>query len=506
MSIGLIVLALAFVFFLVVAYFAAQTWHWGHVVAMSFLFLFSLLFLYMASTLLRTHNKFRPAYERAVSDYEQQLKQTEQLTYGAPAKPAAEGTLFGERRLAKSQQASAPRRWSNVIAAQFTPQGITLNMRPWTNEGCQKVGQESEDSNDPIEPEPDPALAGDEEGGAPVEVGGHGIKQDQYLYVFQTFPVREMTAAEKSFYFGSENLNGAEFVDGDSKNLCRVPGAYLGKFIVTDSKPDRVTIKEAGELTNTQRALIGKKPNIWMLFEKLPADTNELFAGLPAEERAKLLPMLMPIERFARRGIPINPAIHQTMLSEYLRDGQPVEGRVSSPFRVQQTVKFVKDFEMLVDFEAEDLNTTSPYSSDGRAQVKSLMQGGPVQFTEGQEITVDGAFADRLVRDGFATKEGSPTYSRQLKDYQFLMNDFQNQLNEVASQRNVVQDQVDDLDASLRRLVEQLDKHVEELKLLEEDKKGFEIETEKLKEFKKILTERLAILRGEVETRSFASR
>ena len=134
------------------------------------------------------------------------------------------------------------------------------------------------------------------------------------------------------------------------------------------------------------------------------------------------------------------------------------------------------------------------------------MQGGPATFAEGDEITVDGAFAARLVRDGFAETVGQPTYSRQLKDYQFLMNDFQSQLNEVASQRNIVQDQVNDLDASLQRLNEQLDKHVEELRLLQADSSGFEAETELLKKFKEMLTERLAILRGEVETRSFASR
>ena len=75
----------------------------------------------MASTLLRTHNKFRPAYERAVSEYEQQVQRTAELTYGRAAEAAGEGTLLGERRLAQSQQASAGRRWSNVIARQFGP-------------------------------------------------------------------------------------------------------------------------------------------------------------------------------------------------------------------------------------------------------------------------------------------------------------------------------------------------------------------------------------------------
>ena len=173
-----------------------------------------------------------------------------------------------------------------------------------------------------------------------------------------------------------------------------------------------------------------------------------------------------------------------------------------------QTVEFVKDYEKQVDFEitGELPDTGEPFTADGRAQMKSLMLNGPAKFSQGDQVTVSGLLAAELVRDGYAKAVGKPTYSRQLRDYQFLLNNFQLEFNEVASEKNTVQAQVADLDASLKRLREQLDKHTEELRLLEEDKKGFQVETEQLQAFQKVLKQRLDILRGEVQSRSFVVR
>ena len=112
-----------------------------------------------------------------------------------------------------------------------------------------------------------------------------------------------------------------------------------------------------------------------------------------------------------------------------------------------------------------------------------------------------------LINDKRVAKAvGNPQYSRQLRDYQSLLNNFQLDFNEVGTARDNIQAQVSDLNASLKRLRGQIDKHVKELELLQKDQKGFEVETEQLQAFKKLLEQRLEILRGEVQSRSFVTR
>jgi hypothetical protein len=369
--------------------------------------------------------------------------------------------------------------------------------------------------DEPLEPEPDPTLSGDAEGdaadgggGDPVDLAGHGVLQDQYVYAFQEYPVKTLTAEEKAQYFGTPSLNGAEFTDEDEKGICRVPGAYLGKFLVTKSTADRLTVQPAGQLTKGQVAQLSKGPKGWVLFEQLPTDVSELFAGVEAKD----LPKLLPLKRFLDRGIRVPEPAYRVMLEQYGADGSDNDRLVAAannPLRVLQDVEFIKDDKsIIVDLEVDgDLpNDDELFTADGRAKTKSLMQNGPASFSVGDVVTVDGGLARVLINKGVAKAVGKPRYSRQLKDYQYLLDAFQRQFSEVAADKNLVQDQVNDLDASLARLREQLDKHTEELRLLDADNKGFVIESDQLKSFKKILEQRLAILRGEVQTRSFASR
>ena len=516
MSIGLIVLALAFVFFLVVAYFAAQTWHAGHVVALAFLFLFSLLFLFMAATLMRTHGEYRPKYAKALKDYDTAVQQEGKLTFGSPSEPAGEGTLTGERRLAQVQQATSGRSWGNVFP-KLTPQTIVLDMRRWTNDGCQKVGQDEEDSfDDPIEPEPDAEASGDAgEDGAVAVVDGdsHGILQDQYLYAFHEIPINGLsinnrpvapglTPAEKAYYFGIGSLNGTEFTDQDKRSSCRIPGAYLGRFLVTASTPERITVEAADTLTKTQQQLMRVPGLNWVLLEKLPTDSHEIFAGV---EENKLGEM-MPPPWFAQRGIQLPPAAYNQIITEYQRDGKEFNGQNS--LRTTQEVEFTGAYKHDVNLDVADLPETDiPFTADGLAQVKSLMQDGPAEFEVGDKVVVDGKMANVLINDKRVAKAvGNPQYSRQLRDYQSLLNNFQLDFNEVGTARDNIQAQVSDLNASLKRLRGQIDKHVKELELLQKDQKGFEVETEQLQAFKKLLEQRLEILRGEVQSRSFVTR
>lgn len=514
--IGLIVLGVAFLFFLVIAFFAAKTWHWGHVVAMTFLFLFTLLFLYMTATLMRTHSEFRPKYAKAVQDYEREVKREATLRYGDPSNASGPGSLMGERKLARIQQATFGRKWGNILPV-VTPNSIQLDMRAWSNDGCRKVG--NEDSEEEIEPIPDEEVSGEDAGddgeagaGAEVEESTHGIVKGQYVFAFHEYAIKGLTAAEKKFFFGRGGMTGTGFADLDEKGVCRIPGAYLGKFLVTDSNAQGLVVQPAGQLTQGQGEQLPKKVH-WVLYERLPMDSHDLFDGAAEEDFAGMLPPA----RFAARGIPMNPNLHRAMLENYKRDGKEVNQL--GP-RTTQRVEFTKEHKTQVDLVVDGAlpETNVPFDENGRAQVKGLMQPPPsrdgffsveegwITFKPGAKATFDGQLAAELIRKGVATADGSPVYARQLRDYQYLLNNFQMQYNEVALERNAIKSQVDDLAASLKRLEEQIEKHVEELGLLQADQKGFQIETDQLDEYKKMLEYRISVLQGTVGAGSIAVR
>ena len=495
--IGLIILGLAFLFFVVVAFFSARNWHAGHVVASVFLFLFTLLFLYMSAALMRTYDKYRPAYDRAIADTESLLDRNQALTFGNASELAGEGTMVGERTLIREEGVSDGRRWGNVrVARPGVP--IVLDMSRWSNDGCERVGQEDEDQVP--EPVPDEELAGDGEGGegevAAPAGDSHGIVSGQVLYAFKEFPVAQLTPAEKEYYFAGLGEGEDAFPNLDKRGLCRVPVSYLGKFVVEATDERSVTVVAAGVLTDGQKRQLAN-PNPWVLYEKLPTDTHAMFAGIDAAR----LPALLPIQRLVAGGLQISPQAYERMLNEYARDGREFTGQVANPMRVNVEVKFLKDHTQVVDLEVEGElpPADSPFDVQGRAQVPSLLQGEPTKFAKDDIATFDSRTANGLARQGIVEPNGNPTYSRRLNDFEYSLNQHQSNLRDIDAELKLVTSQVAALTASLERLQMQIDKHRDELVKLEADRQGFDTESKELEAYRDMLRARVSVLQGEVD-------
>lgn len=501
--IGFIVLGLALLFFIVVAFFAAKSWHVGHVVAMVFLFLFTLTFLFMTSTLMRIHNKFRPEYQQASKALEEQLDLKRTLTYGSPSEPSGEGSLVGERTLAREEQSATGRIWGNVRGTARPGAPILLDMRNWMNDACAKVGQD-EDSSEEIEPIPDETISAPD-GGDPGDAGGvagipHGIVKDQFLYAFKVIPISRLSPAEKEYYFEGLGEGEDAFPNQDKKGNCRVPIAYLGKFVVQDAQPDRLAVVPVGALTpGQQQQLADNVP--WVLYENLPTDSHEIFKDVDPAKLASLV----PLQRLTQTGVRIPQQAYQAMLNEYAQDGKEAQGRPNA-FRLQVPVKFNKEYEQVVDLvvEGELPPTDQPFNVEGRAQVKSLLQGEPTKFAQGDVAHFDMATAERLKAQGIAEPDGPPVYSRRLRDFEFELDKYQDRFAAITVQTESVQDQVNDLTESLKRLQEQIDKHRNELVRLQEDQQGFQEEQAKLARYRDMLGKRLRDLQQQVRLLSIA--
>lgn len=68
-------------------------------------------------------------------------------------------------------------------------------------------------------------------------------------------------------------------------------GRYLGEFKVTKAAPDQpiLSIAPTTELTPEELATLGKARAEWMLYQKMPADENEVFTLLTDEQAEELL-------------------------------------------------------------------------------------------------------------------------------------------------------------------------------------------------------------------------
>lgn len=491
--VGLAVLGLAFVFFVVVAFFAAKTWHVGHVVALVFLFLGTLLFLFLTATLFRTHQKFRPAYQQSVAELTRLEESNRRLQYGAGGAEADADSVAGLQSLVRVEQFDRGRIWRNL--RRVPGDGILLSTAFWRNDGCLLVGKEPE-ADEMIEPVPDEDLAVDGDEAAPADaaaaepavaagpagpVNAHGIQENQFLYAFKEYPIaRFLTSAEKEFYFDS--LEGdTNYADQDTRGACRVPMAYLGQFRVAQSAEQTITLVPEGPLdpAQIQRMNDPRDPGSWVLYEHLPLDRNA-FTEVPGEKLAGLL----PLQRLNQMGIQLSQRTYDALLNDLLRDGQEVDERNTPPDRVEVEVEFLRPHTIVVDFEVEgDLpETDQPFTPDGRAQVKLLMQGEPSKFAVGQVARFDLVTAQGLINQGLA-KRVKAVYRRQLRDFEFTLQDASTRIAVLRDETELARKDRDMLQAAIARLQDQIVQRREEIELLNSDLGGFDFEQQQLRKF-----------------------
>ena len=484
---------------------------------MAFLFLFTLLTLFMTATLLRTNKQYHPKYMSALESLERTTANNEQLLYGGGADLLPKGSISGEKVMAKKDRMTRGRVWRNVVPGQLggADKPFLLNMAGWNNDGCLRVGKEEDEfSDEPLEPEPDEDLAdeGTEDAGDdadPAEAviaepeSSHGIKKGDIVYAFKEFPIRSLSEQQKAHYFGSLSED-ENFANKDTRGFCRVPFAYLGKFEVVDAQPNGIAAKLQGVPDQAQIAQFTQK-GPWVLYERLPMDVAGLFGDMDAAKISQII----PLEFFAKTGLNLDPQIYQAMVQEYARDGKAFQGQANQidPMRLKVQVKFTKSHSQPVDLQVEGElpPADSPFNTEGLAQISSLLQGGEgdekglTTFEEGELAFFDKESADKLVRLGVAEiLNESPLYSRPLRAFEFSIDDYQKRFDEVANQVRDVNSRVDALTTSLKSLQDQIDAQARELQKLQDDKQGFETEMQQLDKYRQELRQRREQLEGEV--------
>jgi hypothetical protein len=270
-----IVILLLFIASIVAAYFGARYWHWAHVTLVVFIFMAAVGFFVLAAETLRINAVLR----KQVNQLDTQLTQVKanldgldrgtgnaqvinQLA-GLEVHIPEEATeipsiseLEHDLHLATRLRGQV---WRNVVPGQFDPQTGTLEVS--------------------IVP-PKPAAEEEDGQAAPPAPQPAGIAANKILFVFESGPPD-----------AADPTQGAQ---------------YLGEFRVTEAAGLQATLVTVNELDDYEKQRLANSRGPWSMYETMPVDQLELFAGLSEEQLKKLLPEAS-VEEYIRQGTPAGP-------------------------------------------------------------------------------------------------------------------------------------------------------------------------------------------------------
>ncbi|MFO0911940.1 MAG: hypothetical protein U0795_03205 [Pirellulales bacterium] len=412
------------------------------------LFLTTIAFMFVSSVVMAAHAKWKKSSADLQKEIVAAEKTRDTLTRGNSSVRAVAQKLNVE-------VVGAGQIWNNLIVENIDPNGIVLNSRVWGLDRC--VGQP--DEGGALEPVPaaeetpaaegapadgeaaadgaaapadgaaapaDGAAAPAEGGAAPAEGGAApaggvpagkptGLQPNMEVFAFREVPVfglpeplqgalfrqREEWVQEQEPFFNEETR----------KAYCRLPLVYLGRFRVAGVAGPNVTLVAMDELTpaRIEKINFAQRGTTWALFEKLPADSLQVYSGMTREQLAALAAVAM-------QGVP--PQQIEAWLAEVLATGSPVQPGQSSP-EALVSVQFLKPHTVEVDAGAVDPSASQPYDASGRAISAAYVAGQPTVFQEGDQAELDPATAQALEQQQIV-KRVNVVSSRMLRDYRTL--------------------------------------------------------------------------------------
>ena len=211
-------------------------------------------------------------------------------------------------------------------------------------------------------------------------------------------------------------------------------GKYLGMFRVeevignaTDEEGDatpggkvQVTLRPGWPISEEERnrlsASVDNK-DLWRLYDKTPVDRHQVFSGLKSSD------MKIEEDEFNRLDMEarLRKLLPPQSVQEYIDDYQPAQDQ-HPPERIEELVEFIEDY-------PDD--DTDPHFSEGQqlwlprvgaegvVEIRDSVTGGTIEVEAIPSISelLEQEVIERL------DEEGSPRYSRKLRDYAYLFSD-----------------------------------------------------------------------------------
>jgi hypothetical protein len=376
-----------FLFFCFATYMNTKTWRAAHVTFMFLTFLAAIVFAVYAAATLKTRRAWVAAVEKLEAD--------------AAARTAEATTLlYGDTKLPR--ETLGVRDYREAIAREIVGRG-----RVWRNVafvGAQ-AGEAHPETGDATYTVRLSTVPPDMPEGARVEP--NQITVDTVLYAFKD-------------------------VSGNQPPHTKY--AYVGEFRATEAADTSVTLESLLPLTELEQGLVNGN-QLWILYERMPVDSHELFTRDDANPADFLTPELFH-----------SPEAHQRAVREFLRDGMTKEEMEAdrqkhgepplTPDQLQNRlfakVKFLKEQTVKVDAPdaiAAASGDAQKFDRSGQALDPLLRRGEDVTFKVGDEAeiiysgfvengVVIQAGAEELLRDGIV-EILQTVYRRPLHDYAY---------------------------------------------------------------------------------------
>lgn len=402
---GIIILVGLVIGYIVLAVLASKTWQAMHVVLLVGLFIMTVVFSIFSASVLKTQMKFRNQYNQVKADLDRELEKAERLLNGDPL---GEGdaalsflTLEGNVRRALVDRG---RVWRNLRVADNPDNSFVLDASTWGDDAAQKIGLEED--YDEIEPIADGENA--------LGITPLAIDVGSVLFAFGETPITSLSPELQKILFGENDLP-----QRDTNGICKLPTAYLGEYRVTQVAEDNssITIEPSIELDEKQKEIVLTPNMTWALYEKLPLDAHDAFAGLTEEQFRVLMP---------QDDMQLEQSRYDNLIAEFSRDQQDAVA-ADPPERTWIRVKFLKAHEFdPVDVQDAVPEPTSPFDATGRAQSALLQHGEKVRASQDDEVVFDNATANRLISQGVAERvaENPNRFVRRLRDYDMAFRNY----------------------------------------------------------------------------------
>jgi hypothetical protein len=210
------------------------------------------------------------------------------------------------------------------------------------------------------------------------------------------------------------------FAEKDSKDGWKVPGYYLGEFVVDEATDTELTISATIPLDPDQIQRIQQGGATWALYEVMPVDSHEAFAEMDAAEKRLVGMSKEALAEYFPNVFNWPPEQYDKFLDTFVRFNRDVTDK-DSPDDTWMQVKFLKKHTIPVDSDtAQSLleGEARYFDNSGRAVEARLRRGedGTVTFEIGDTGFFDLDSATALIDDGICEKI-KPVYRRQLHDY-----------------------------------------------------------------------------------------
>ncbi|MEM1067530.1 MAG: hypothetical protein AAGI63_01450 [Planctomycetota bacterium] len=376
--------------FFVVVWKASSDWRWYNIVAVCFIMLLVMIFLFPTAGVLQSRqawHKIKEDLERRIEDVREENRT---LKYGDATDPSAgEGALELDRKLLKIGIETG-RRWRNLRM-----QSVANNQVVLVDQTALAAAGVPGDPNAPAEP----AAAAD----------GVLVTEQSVVYGF----------AEEAVALPGQT------------NQVPLPTFYLGEFRVVSSTATQVTIAPLTQLEPIQLQAINNQPASWSLYELLPLDSHLPFlaeGSLPSDEN-----FLGRVNEDLIRRL-LEGRVTDDTLNEYLRDGGSRDS--NDPELTKWTmIEFIEDYQIQVDSpDQPGILEGGFFDGSGRALDSRLKRAeadnGVVRFKKTDRIVVKIEAANQIIDQGVAEIRNE-YFVRPLNDYRYALRRIRQTLDEV---------------------------------------------------------------------------